>query len=244
MTALHRAIPNPDDLLALEPEALGGVILSVWNELQQNGMVHAQALNYFDLHRGVEDRRGQRDAVEKALNEAFIWLKLSMLIVPEPGVNGQNGFCILSRRGRRVLEQGNFVEYRRGSLLSRDLLHPRLAEAAWPMFVAGNHDAAVLQSYIEVEVAVRRAGRYGDDEIGVDLMRRAFGPDNGPLTDREAPMSERQALQNLFAGAIGSYKNPLSHRRVGLDASKGSAEMIILASHLLNIVDQRAAVRR
>jgi len=44
-----------------------------------------------------------------------------------------------------------------------------------------------------VEVAVREAGGLGADELGVNLMRKAFHIDNGPLTDMNAERGERQA---------------------------------------------------
>ena len=65
-------------------------------------------------------------------------------------------------------------------------------------------------------------------------MRNVFHKDKGVLTDMNAEEGERQALSDLFAGAIGSYKNPHSHRHVEISAEE-AAEMIILASHLLKI---------
>ena len=45
-------------------------------------------------------------------------------------------------------------------------------------------------------------------------MRKAFDPKDGPLTDMQADDGEKEARFALFAGAIGSYKNPHSRRDV------------------------------
>jgi hypothetical protein len=51
--------------------------------------------------------------------------------------------------------------------------------------------------------------------------------------------AEREALMHLFSGAIGYAKNPPSHRDVGINAQE-AARLIIFASHLFEIVEQRA----
>jgi uncharacterized protein (TIGR02391 family) len=126
-------------------------------------------------------------------------------------------------------------------VLSPQLLHKKIAETAWPTFIRGKHDTAVFEAFKQVEVAVRAAGKYDSRVIGVDLMRQAFNPETGPLTDKTLPVAEREALSSLFAGAIGSYKNPVSHRTVTISEAVEAGEMLILASHLLRIVDDRAS---
>ena len=108
----------------------------------------------------------------------------------------------------------------------------------------GAYPTAVFEAMREVEIAVREGAGFPESDHGVPMTRRAFNKDNGPLTDPASDDAEKEAISSLFAGAIGSYKNPHSHRRVRLDDPREAAEIIMLASHLLGIVDARIALRQ
>lgn len=116
--------------------------------------------------------------------------------------------------------------------------HPTVQQKVLPIFFQGDYDTAVFQAFKQVEIAVREAGGYEATDYGIDLMRKAFHVDTGRLTDSSQTRTERQAKSDIFAGAIGGYKNPSSHRNVEFTTEE-AVEAIILAGHLLRIVDSR-----
>ena len=123
-------------------------------------------------------------------------------------------------------------------LLPKRLLHRVVSQKVLPIFMQGSYGLAVFEAFKQVEVAVREAGGYNEKDIGVKLMGKAFNEDTGNLTDQNQHPDEQNARLLLFRGAIGSYKNPGSHRDVEITAEE-AAGLIVFASHLLRIVDSR-----
>jgi uncharacterized protein (TIGR02391 family) len=239
---IYNLIPDHDALLNLAPEELAFSLLQVATSNLQNGLVHRNVVISTDPQPGQE--RPYRPhpiegRVELALIEALHWLEVNAFLLPAPGTNGTNGFRVIGSRGREHNDKARFDTYRKAAAFPKALLHPLIADRAWIDLARGDFAGAVFFAFRTVEEEVRNLGRYAATDVGVAPMRKAFDADNGPLSDQSRPQPEREALSHLFAGAIGSYKNPHSHRTVTITDHVEAQEMVMLASHLLRIIDSR-----
>ena len=243
MATLNSLIPDVDVLISLAPEELGEVVLRLAAEHRQNsGLTHLQSV--LPMATGIPEAakeypNNRTVEVELALAEAWNWLISHGLLVPDPGINGSNGFVSVSRRAQRLLADQSFKTYARSVAFPKAMLHPSIADDVWLDLVRGDIETAVFRAFKAVEVAVRAASGLPDTDIGTALMRKAFDKTTGMLARQDQPEAEREALAHLFAGAIGSYKNPHSHRTVTITDASEAQEMVVLASHLLRIVESR-----
>lgn len=255
MQELASAIPDPRLVSELQPEELGAKILFILRTRKGSGS-NRDSFHLNNERLGMWPQRPYyshlppqpwadttqeiRAAVELSVTEAWAWLRAQGLLIPAPDAGDWE---VLSRRARGFENEAAFASYVTARLLPKEILHPLLSQRVWLAFMRGDFDAAVLFAMRAVEVRVREASGFGNDLVGTALMRKAFEGENGPLTDRSAERSERDARSALFAGAIGSYKNPQSHREVNLEEPARALEIVLLANHLLGIVDIREAAK-
>lgn len=242
MPRLTDFYPTGNDLLAVPVHELAETVLRLASDRRQHSTVHVQAFDT-DIngeHGQVGFASHHRDQVQSAISEAWNYLCTAGLLIPAPGTNGTNGWHRVSRAGETVLASNDFGRFRRQTSFPKELLHPSIADEVWADLLRGRLETAVFEAFRAVEVAVRKAGGYEPGDLGIPLMRKAFDAKSGPLRDATKTEAEREHLAHLFAGAI-SYKNGVSHRTGMITEIADAQEMVVLATHLLRIVDARLA---
>ena len=133
-------------------------------------------------------RHGVGQMALSCLSEALNWLIVQGLIARDkPGQSTSAQSMFVTRVGKRVLAEG-IAGVVAATRLNVDL-HGRLAKVR-TQFLIGEYELAAFAAMREVEIRVRELAKAENSLIGVKLMREAFKPESGPLSD-----------SNLDAGA-------------------------------------------
>ena len=235
--ALEQFFPPLETTLQLEPEELAIPLLKCLIQSQESESGNLNLHNFVisgELHKYAGE---EYKTVAAIVTESWVWLENELMLAPTPGKERQ--WLYVTERGKKLASESNIARYRTAQIIPPNSLDPVLASRVLPLFIRGDYDTAVFQAFKEVEIRVRLAASLDDGLVGVPLMRTAFHTDTGGLTDKERHVAERQATSDLFAGAIGLFKNPSSHRDVNWDDPIECAELIYLANHLLGIIEKR-----
>jgi Protein of unknown function (Hypoth_ymh) len=162
---LGSLIPDVQILLAMAPEELAPILLRLARLHSQGGMFHPNNMDG-SLPPSYRQRPNE---VEVAMSEAWQWLRLNMLIVPVGGINGNNGWMTLSRRGAAVVKNDrDFQRFREAAAFPKSMLHPSIADKVWLALARGDLDDAVFAAFKAVEEAIREAGGFSLTDYGVD----------------------------------------------------------------------------
>lgn len=153
--------------------------------------------------------------------------------VPDVPVEGGTGRAVVSPAVSTLRDEMAVL----GQILLAIRADSRLTRAR-TQFLLGEYELSAFAAMREVEIRVRELAGAEDSLIGVKLMRQSFKPDGGPLADAGLDAGEQVGMMELFAGAIGTFKNPPSHRQINYDDPTEASEVVLLADLLMRILDR------
>ena len=205
---LFEILPDAEDLLNLEPEELAGPLLvSLENrdEISPEDIIGYNHMRW-EIEKGssrsipnLNYPHGCREDVLFALMEAWQWLEREGFVASRPtdlarakDLSSRTTYFV-TRRGQKIETLEALEAYRKADLLPKRQLHPIIASKVWSIFLQGDYDTAVFQAFKQVEVAVRKAGGYEEEDYGTKLMSKAFDEVNGNLTDQNQHSDEKKA---------------------------------------------------
>ena len=243
---MNEFFPPKEVLLELEPEEIAQYLLAYLNHLAEQEGGRNKFSRGNNINPGAQDiqvytERNNFEATKVAnvLSEAWAWLEGQGLLVGHPE-EYQGNWVMISRRGKSIKSPEEFKQSQHIKLIPKWVLDPQLAQKVWSPFLRGDFETAIFSAFKEVEVRMRNAAGLPATEIGVSLARKAFNPTTGSLTDASiSDPGEKQAHSDLFAGALGSFKNPSSHRDVDYTDPVIAASLILHANTLIKIIENR-----
>lgn len=233
MTTTYRGPLEPADLRALSTSEAALLLLTV---LARN----SGSINSNSTFRGAEQAYEHNSEPDVALllarlSDAWAWLESRALIGPDP-TQASGSWQRVTTRGHEVANDPNAQESATAADRLAMALHPSLETRVRRIFALGDHETAAFAALKAVEVRVRDLA--GAEGLGVSLMRSVFKKDGGVLADSAADPGEQVATMELFAGAIGAFKNPASHRTVDYAVPTEAAEVVLLADLLMRLLDR------
>lgn len=196
-SSLIGVFPNLATLEAAPLHDVAAVVLNCANatpntSFHRSNLTTGLADQYLSDETIVLPPHERRDRARRIVAEAVAYL-FNQGFLADDGEPGISAGHMVTRLGRSIRSREDFSSYAKGSLLPRDLLRDDLAEIVVPLFLAGHYDDAVGAAFKRLEITVRKAGSFSDEDYGVALMRAAFG-EGGPLAETSTVKSEREAF--------------------------------------------------
>lgn len=121
--------------------------------------------------------------------------------------------------------------------ISIDSLHPKIIQRCRVPFETGQYDDAIFNALKTIEEEVRSRGNGQPTDMGVNLVSKTMSPSGSAVLLFSTVQAEQEAAHSLYCGAIGSFKNPLSHRFLDTSDPVKTFEALAMASLLMRMLD-------
>lgn len=115
-------------------------------------------------------------------------------------------------------------------------LHPKIIQRCQQLFETGQYDDAIFNAMKTVEEEIRSRASAAPTDLGVALVSKVMNP-NQPKLIFSSVNAEQEAAHSMYRGAIGSFKNPLSHRFLDTSDPIKTFEILGFASLLMRMLD-------
>ena len=99
----------------------------------------------------------------------------------------KKGFRFPEREFRRVVEKY--------ALMPETYVHPLIVEKSFSLLNNQEFESAVLQAFKATETSIRKKINAPSELFGTRLIRRAYNPDTGSLTNYAIPKSENPGVK-------------------------------------------------
>lgn len=125
-------------------------------------------------------------------------------------------------------------------------IHPLISSVSRQRFMDNYYADAVESAFKEINSRVKRLYQIktNTEKDGVDLMRKAFSPNNPVLIFESLNTQNGQNVQagymEIFAGAMQGIRNPKAHSNVVLSKEQ-AVQRLMLASLLMSKIDESVA---
>ena len=137
-----------------------------------------------------------------------------------------------------IITPRSFKNYFVTSILRRtfELLHPKILDRCQDLFESGQYDEAIFNAMKVVEEEIRSKASARQSDIGFSLISKTMNP-SSPIISFSSNEDEQKSAFFLYSGAIGSFKNPLSHRFLDTTDPIKTYECISMASMLIRMLE-------
>lgn len=187
------------------------------------------------------DKNGDIDSVNLRLAGILNDLRNTGVVMPSPGQ--PNGYVLTQRGEQYASEAPDAAKLWAAIKGAEQPVDDHLRQHCLDLLLGGKVDTAVRDATVYLETRVRERAGLGRRVYGRDVAVGAFSPDSGVLKVSDVK-SEQLGAQELFAGAIGLFKNPSSHHvKLDYDPVRGR-QILALIDALLSVLDQAEKVRR